>query len=93
MARCQRGTARRRADSLVVPIRWALESTAASWSLEGDLAIAPISVSRSAVTFEATYTLRDEGIRSGLGTEQAVAGSVRVFLSCLGRALHMDDGW
>jgi hypothetical protein len=91
-ARCQRGTARRRADSLVVPIRWALADTAAFQSLEGDLAIAPDGPTRSRVTFEATYSLAESsGDTQRLVTESAVEAAVRAFLTGLAVTLQTVD--
>ncbi|MEX0664637.1 MAG: hypothetical protein WD598_07670 [Acidimicrobiia bacterium] len=87
-ARCVRGTARRRADSLVVPIRWAMADADVFPSLDGDLAIVPAGARSTSVTFEATYALvlDDEA----LGTEHVVQAAVEAFLDGLAAALRAE---
>src|SRR3990172_53547 len=86
--RCQRGTVRRRADTLVVPMRWALEDAAVLPSLDGDVAIVPIDRGRCHISFEATYALDTRDREAQHVTEHAVEGTVRAFLSRLAEALE-----
>ncbi len=81
-ARCQRGIARRRADSLVVPMRWTVDHEKAFPSLDGDLTITPAGPARSQVSLEATCAL-GRGDDPRQITESAVQVAVRAFLEGL----------
>jgi predicted DsbA family dithiol-disulfide isomerase len=90
--RCQRGIARSRSDSLVVPMRWAMDDTGSFPSLEGDFTISPAGPGQSQLTFEASYTLRSETGEVRRATEHAVETAVRAVLEHLAAELHPYDG-
>ncbi len=85
--RCKRGTVRRRADTLVVPMHWALDGSSLP-ALDGDLAIVPIDPVRCHISFEATYALDVERVQPPHVTEHTVEAAVRAFLSRLAEALE-----
>jgi hypothetical protein len=87
-ARCRRGTVRRRADTLVVPMHWSLDDEATLPPLDGDLAIVPIDPGRCRISLEATYALDGESRETPHITEHAVEAAVRAFLSHLVAALE-----
>jgi hypothetical protein len=89
-ARCQRGTARRRVDSLVVPMRWVVDDMHAFSSLDGDLVIEPAGATSSQLTFEATYSLSDKDEETAPTTQRAVEAAVGAFLEGLAGALQLE---
>jgi hypothetical protein len=89
--RCRRGTARHRADSLVVPMRWAIDAEASFPSLDGDLVIAPIGTAQSRLLFEATYTIDPQKEGAVRATAQVVETAVGAFLEGLALALRPHD--
>ena len=90
--RCERGTARRRADSLVVPMRWLMDDTGPFPSLVGDMAIVPADAVSTNLTFEATYTLDRQGDEASLEAERVVQVAVRAFLERLAASVQTDGG-
>lgn len=92
VARCERGTVRRRAESLVVPMRWAVEHDVAFPGLDGDLTIAPLGPTGSRLGFDATYTLPARRSDERTLTQEAVELSVRSFLVGLAAVVQTPEG-
>lgn len=84
--RCERGTARHHADTLVVPVRWVLDEAAPNAWLDGDLLIAPVGHDECQIALTA-QSAADENSETRVRDVRAKEAAMRAFLNGLAAAL------